>query len=69
LADLFNDTWFVDCDIDTAMDRVFVRQTGNGISPEVSRQRIAGNDRPNAELIAETKLRARLIVTSVPFRD
>lgn len=60
---------FVDVDIDVAMERVFVRQVGIGLAPEVSRGRIAGNDRPNAELIAATKRRARVVVpSSVPFR-
>ena len=35
--------------------------------PQVSRGRIAGNDRPNAELIAGTKARATRVVPSLPF--
>lgn len=68
LAGLFDDTWFIDCDIDTAMQRVYERQVGDGRQPEVVRGRIADNDRPNAELIMLHKQRARVIVPSVPFK-
>lgn len=69
LLKLFDDTWFIECDIDTAMQRVYERQTGHGVPPAVSRQRISGNDRPNAELIETTKGNARLVVPSLPFRQ
>ena len=26
LAELFDDTWYIKCDVDTAMDRIFDRQ-------------------------------------------
>lgn len=35
LAGLFDEAWFVDCDIDEAMARVYARQTGHGVAPEV----------------------------------
>lgn len=66
---ILDDTWYVDCNLDTAMQRVFERQTGNGVAPEVSKGRIAGNDRPNGELIELTKNRAALLVPSIPFRN
>ena len=65
---LFDDAWFLDIDVDTAMERVFQRQTAIGLAPEVSRGRIAGNDRPNAEIVTLSKLNARVLVPSnVPF--
>eukprot|EP00878_Enallax_costatus_P030854 GHUV01033654.1.p1 GENE.GHUV01033654.1~~GHUV01033654.1.p1 ORF type:complete len:173 (+),score=31.55 GHUV01033654.1:615-1133(+) len=68
LRDLFDDTWFVDCPLDLAMQRVFERQTAIGLAPEVSRGRIAGNDRPNGELIDASKGAARVVVpSSIPF--
>lgn len=68
LMSIFDETWFVDCPVDKAMERVYQRQTGNGLAPEVSRFRIAYNDRPNAELILGTKSRANLVVPSdVPW--
>lgn len=46
------------------------RQTSIGLAPEVSRGRIAGNDRPNGELINESKKNAKVIVpSSIPFRS
>jgi len=70
LRSLFDDTWFVDVPLDAAMDRVFKRQTSIGLAPEVSRGRIAGNDRPNGELINESKKHAKVIVpSSIPFRS
>jgi hypothetical protein len=51
LRPLFADTWFCDVDVDTAMHRVFERQTAIGVTPERSRVRIATNDRPNGECV------------------
>jgi pantothenate kinase len=65
---ILDDSWYVDCDLDVAMQRVFERQTGNGVAAEVSRGRIQGNDRPNGELIETTKQRATVVVPSLPFR-
>jgi pantothenate kinase len=66
---LFDDTWFVDVDLDVAMGRVFERQTGHGVAPDVSRRRIATNDRPNGELVNEqSRARAAVLVpSSIPF--
>ena len=51
------------------MARVFDRQVQIGLAPEISRARIAGNDRPNAELVAATKGAARVVAPSVtPLR-
>lgn len=70
LKALFDDTWFVDVPLDVAMQRVFQRQTANGADPEVSKRRIAGNDRLNAELIAQTRQEAKVVIpSSVPFRQ
>lgn len=65
---LLDEAWFVECPLDTAMERVFQRQTGIGLAPEVSRTRIATNDRPNGELIAASARFADVLVPStVPF--
>lgn len=65
---LLDDTWFVDCPVDVAMERVFQRQVALGLAAEVSHGRIAGNDRPNAELVAASKGVAGVLVPStVPF--
>ena len=67
LLPLFDDTWFIDCDLDTAMGRVLERQVADGRDAQVAARRIASNDRPNAELIAQTKALARVVVPSRPF--
>lgn len=63
---VFDETWFVDCDVDTAMERVFQRQVGHGRSAEVARWRVENNDRKNAMQIAATAQRADLLVPSLP---
>ena len=69
LQQLFDECWFVDVDIDTAMQRVFERQTAIGVTPEQSRVRIATNDRPNGELVRDTRHNAQVVVPSdVPFK-
>jgi pantothenate kinase len=68
LADLFDDTWYIDCDVDVAMERVYARQVGDGRLPDVVQGRIAGNDRPNADFIAAvSRHRAAVLVPSLPF--
>ena len=69
LVPLFDDTWFIDCDLDVAMERVRQRQIADGRDPDIVRRRVETNDRPNAELIAKTRRLARMIVPSRPFRN
>ncbi len=64
LRPLLDETVFVACPLDVAMARVLARQVAIGLAPEVSRARIAGNDRPNAELVAATAGAARVVVPS-----
>lgn len=49
------------------MQRVYARQTGHGVAPEVSLWRVAANDRPNAEQVATTRGRASLVVPTLPL--
>jgi pantothenate kinase len=66
---ILDDTWYVDCELDVAMHRVFKRQIGNGVDAKVSRGRIERNDRPNAQLIEGTKSKSMLVVPSLPFKQ
>eukprot|EP00873_Tetraselmis_striata_P016057 jgi/Tetstr1/436321/TSEL_025159.t1 len=68
LRPLFDETWFVGTNLDVAMDRVYTRQTGNGVAPEVSRGRVDGNDRPNGELVMETRRNADIVIPELPLR-
>ncbi|GBF88037.1 uridine kinase [Raphidocelis subcapitata] len=68
LRALLDEAVFVDVPLDTAMDRVYRRQVALGLAPDVSRRRIAGNDRPNGELVAASAGAARVVVpSSVPL--
>ncbi|KAF8059450.1 uridine kinase [Scenedesmus sp. PABB004] len=66
LRPLLDDTWFVECPLDVAMARVIARQTAPdiGLTPAQSAARVAGNDRPNAELVAACRGDARVLVPS-----
>lgn len=61
VADLFDLTVFLDCDLDTAMDRVAARHLACGLaeSPEQARHRAETNDRRNALAILEDGCRDR----------
>ncbi|KAG0626826.1 hypothetical protein M758_2G154700 [Ceratodon purpureus] len=68
LAELFDERWYVDIDIDEAMKRVERRHVSTGKTPDYAKQRVVYNDRPNAELIALTKRNADLIIPSISVR-
>lgn len=68
LANLFDERWYVDIDIDEAMRRVERRHVATGKAPDYAKQRVVYNDRPNAELIALTKKNADLIIPSISVR-
>ena len=66
LKSIFDETWYIDCNIDAAMQRVLERQIGHGRSADIAKWRVENNDRKNATIIAETSLRAGLLVPSLP---
>ncbi|KAJ0982407.1 hypothetical protein J5N97_010662 [Dioscorea zingiberensis] len=65
ISSLFNEKWFIDIDLDTSMQRVLKRHISTGKKPDVARWRIEYNDRPNAELIMQSKKNADLVIKSV----
>ncbi|KAL0389438.1 UNVERIFIED_CONTAM: F-box/LRR-repeat protein 17 [Sesamum calycinum] len=67
ISSIFDEKWFIDVDIETAMQRVLRRHVSTGKPPDVAKWRIDYNDRPNAELIIESKKKADLIIKSVDF--
>ncbi|XP_054802303.1 putative uridine kinase C227.14 isoform X2 [Prosopis cineraria] len=67
LSSLFDEKWFIDVDIDKAMQRVLKRHISTGKPPEVAAYRISNNDRPNAELIMKSKKNADIVIKSVDF--
>ncbi|ONM32950.1 P-loop containing nucleoside triphosphate hydrolase superfamily protein [Zea mays] len=67
IRDLFDEKWFIDIDIDISMQRVLKRHIATGKEPDVAAWRISYNDRPNAELILESRKNADLVIRSVDF--
>ncbi|KAJ8749473.1 hypothetical protein K2173_025668 [Erythroxylum novogranatense] len=65
---IFDEKWFIDVDIDTAMKRVLNRHiSAAGKPPNVAQWRIDYNDRPNAELVMTSKKFADLVIKSIDF--
>ncbi|XP_062204572.1 putative uridine kinase C227.14 [Phragmites australis] len=67
IRDFFDEKWFIDIDIDVSMERVLKRHIATGKEPDVAAWRISYNDRPNAELIMESRKNADLVISSVDF--
>lgn len=68
VSSLFDEKWFIEVDIDTAMQRVCKRHISTAGKPQdVAKWRIEYNDRPNAELIMKSKKNADLVIKSVDF--
>ncbi|KAB1208853.1 hypothetical protein CJ030_MR6G011289 [Morella rubra] len=65
ISSVFDEKWFIEVDIDTAMQRVLKRHIATGKTPDVANWRIEYNDRPNAELIIKSKKNADLVIKSV----
>ncbi|XP_057438599.1 putative uridine kinase C227.14 [Lotus japonicus] len=67
ISSLFDEKWFIDINIDKAMQRVLKRHISTGKPPDIAKQRVENNDRLNAELIMKSKKNADLIIKSVDF--
>lgn len=65
LPALFDERWFLDVNIDVAMRRVEKRHISTGKSPGYAKWRVDYNDRKNAELIAQTRKNADLVIFSI----
>eukprot|EP00245_Coleochaete_scutata_P010387 TRINITY_DN3626_c0_g1_i1.p1 TRINITY_DN3626_c0_g1~~TRINITY_DN3626_c0_g1_i1.p1 ORF type:complete len:302 (+),score=50.08 TRINITY_DN3626_c0_g1_i1:74-907(+) len=65
LKPMFDETWYLNCDVDEAMERVERRHVSTGKPPDVARWRVEYNDRPNAILISATSKHADLIIPSL----
>ncbi|KAI7990951.1 putative uridine kinase C227.14 [Camellia lanceoleosa] len=67
ISSVFDEKWFIEVDIETAMQRVLKRHILTGKPPDVAKWRIEYNDRPNAELIDKSKKNADLLIKSIDF--
>ncbi|XP_022758330.1 putative uridine kinase C227.14 isoform X2 [Durio zibethinus] len=68
ISSMFDEKWFIDVDLDTAMQRVLRRHIATGKHPDVAQWRIDYNDRPNAELIMPSSKNADLVIKSIDFQ-
>ncbi|XP_077248809.1 P-loop containing nucleoside triphosphate hydrolases superfamily protein [Tasmannia lanceolata] len=67
ISSIFDEKWFIEVDIDTAMQRVVERHISTGKLPDIAKWRVDYNDRPNAELIVKSKKNSDLIIRSVDW--
>ncbi|KAL5792823.1 hypothetical protein ACOSP7_001417 [Xanthoceras sorbifolium] len=67
ISSMFDEKWFIDIDLETSMQRVLKRHISTGKPPDVAKWRIDYNDRPNAELIMQSKKNADLVIRSIDF--
>ncbi|VFR02083.1 unnamed protein product [Cuscuta campestris] len=66
ISSIFDEKWFIDVDLEKAMQRVLKRHIATGRLPDdVARWRIEYNDKPNAELIMKSKKNADLVINSI----
>ena len=68
LKNVFDETWYIDVEIEEAMRRLFRRQTRNGRPPREARHRIETNDRINAMQVQEAMDNADILLPSLNFR-
>ncbi|CAN8306380.1 unnamed protein product [Cochlearia groenlandica] len=67
ISEMFDEKWFIDVNLETAMERVESRHISTGKPQDVAKWRIDYNDRPNAELIIKSKTNADLLIRSINF--
>jgi pantothenate kinase len=65
-APLFDECWFLDVTMEVAMDRLVLRHmAANNQSREVAMQRLAVNDRLNADIVQKSRARAQYLIENV----
>ena len=62
VADLFDETWYIEVPEDLRVGRLVARHVAHGRSPEAARAWVERSDEANARLIARTRARATSIV-------
>ena len=62
LADLFDESWFVETSLTTTKERLISRHVLTGRSVEEALGKINSTDAPNAELIIQTRHRATKVI-------
>ncbi|XP_009354872.1 putative uridine kinase C227.14 isoform X2 [Pyrus x bretschneideri] len=67
VSSMFDEKWFLEVDIDKAMERVRNRHILTGKPPDVAKWRVEYNDRPNAVTVNKSKRNADLIIKSIDY--
>nr|XP_008372305.1 putative uridine kinase C227.14 isoform X3 [Malus domestica] len=68
VSSMFDEKWFLEVDIDKAMERVRNRHILTaGKPPDVAKWRVEYNDRPNAVTVNKSKKNADLIIKSIDY--
>jgi pantothenate kinase len=66
LLELFDERWFISCDLECARERVIARHVQTGLTVEEATQRADDNDVPNGVLIEDqSKEYASRVVQSI----
>lgn len=65
IADLLDDSWFLDTSLETIRPRLISRHVEGGRTLEAAIAKVESTDLPNASLIEKTRSRARAIVKAV----
>jgi pantothenate kinase len=60
---LLTECWYLDLDEDTRVERLVARHVGFGLNPGAAREWVLRIDQRNAQLVANTRGRADLVVT------
>jgi len=70
IGTLLDEKWYIDIDLNKAMERVALRHVAAGICNNLADgyARVEYNDKPNAIFIESTKINATRIITSIDFR-
>ena len=63
LADLFDESWFIDTPLTITKERLISRHVLTGRSVEEALRKINSTDAPNAELIIQARHRATKVIT------
>jgi len=69
LADLFDESWFIETPLTTTKERLISRHVLAGRSFEEALSKISSTDAPNAELIIQTRHRATKLITVAAIEE
>lgn len=64
IAGILDETWFLDCELETIKERLLQRHIQCGRSPQQAEAKMRSTDLPNADLIERTRKRAAFIVSA-----